>query len=276
MSSYMIPHMVSDRRNPQPPSSRSSSPPPPSSPPRERKTVVDWGHILLHPNNHPSEADAPPHPDHEVTQQNTAHRIPPDYEAHYLANLFSRTECAALIAASEDTTAECGYGTTNYPRQYRGNLRLIVTDLSLTAAVWDRVRPFVPATVVLHGSQWEAVGLNECWRLSKYLPGDRFQGHCDANFVRNADEMSMFTLNAYMNDVGSPTEDLGGRTRFYRQNAMAFQCVPRAGDCLLFRQPPGANYFHDGEGLKAGVKYLFRSDVMYRKLAPAPFLIKVV
>ena len=223
--------------------------------PPEKKCNVKWGKFLNNNNTIP------------VTKQNEKHNIPIEYEAYYLANLFSREECNDLITASEDTN-ECGYGTTDYPKQYRGNLRLIITDYSLTNIVWERVKSFVPPTVTLHGFQWEAIGLNECWRLSKYNPGDRFQGHCDANFVRNDIEMSMFTLNTYMNDVGDINEDAGGRTRFYKSNCrdIEFQCLPRAGDCILFRQPPGTQYYHDGEELISGVKYLFRSDVMYRKI----------
>ena len=43
--------------------------------------------------------------------------------------------------------------------------------------------------------------------------------------------------------------------------------VPAAGRCLLFRQPPGRSYYHDGEEVGSGCKYLFRTDVMYRKVA---------
>jgi len=43
--------------------------------------------------------------------------------------------------------------------------------------------------------------------------------------------------------------------------------VPEAGRCLLFQQPPGQCYFHDGEELGSGCKYLFRSDVMYRRVS---------
>ena len=143
---------------------------------------------------------------------------------------------------------------------------------------------------------WEACGLNECWRLAKYRAGDRFLCHCDEAFVRTTDngrtsdgradggatrEMSMLTVNIYMNG-----DFEGGRTRFFlrqdwweqfganyrlKEGAEADAAVvPAPGRCLLFQQPPGRGYYHDGEAVFSGCKYLFRSDVMYRKVASLP------
>merc|ERR1712216_981581 len=98
----------------------------------------------------------------------------------------------------------------NYPKHYRGNLRLIVTDAGLAGAMWERLRPLVPATLSMERFEWEAVGLNECWRVAKYYPGDRFMGHVDASFARSDDEQSMFTVNINLNGGFE-----GGRTRFY-------------------------------------------------------------
>jgi hypothetical protein len=176
-------------------------------------------------------------------------------------SLFSEDECVALLGKAE----EHGFGATSYPKGYRGNLRLQTRDLSLAEAVWGRLRPLVPAVVSLRGCDWDAMGLNECWRLAKYYPGDRFMFHCDSCFQRSNDEMSMFTVNIYMNDV-----DSGGTTRFYfsqddDEEKVDLAVKSRAGLCLIFRQPPGQSYVHDGEELQSGLKYLFRSDVMYRR-----------
>eukprot|EP00930_Biecheleria_cincta_P087332 TRINITY_DN76579_c0_g1_i1.p1 TRINITY_DN76579_c0_g1~~TRINITY_DN76579_c0_g1_i1.p1 ORF type:complete len:259 (-),score=31.44 TRINITY_DN76579_c0_g1_i1:245-1021(-) len=183
-----------------------------------------------------------------------------EHEIWLIDNLFSPDECSILLEKSELH----GYGTTNYPKAYRGNLRLITTDTSLSEAVWRRLEPLVPPTLSCGGVIWDAVGLNECWRLAKYHPGDRFQGHCDASFSRSRREQSMFTVNISMNEGFK-----GGSTRFYltdlsnRNPDVAI--VPQTGLCLLFRQPPGQQYYHDGDQLQSGLKYLFRSDVMYRR-----------
>mmetsp|Transcript_2189 Transcript_2189/g.6611 ORF Transcript_2189/g.6611 Transcript_2189/m.6611 type:complete len:282 (+) Transcript_2189:167-1012(+) len=207
------------------------------------------------------------------------------HEVWLVEELFSASECASLLRAAEAH----GFGTTDYDQAYRGNLRLTTTDLGLADAVWSRLRDLVPAKVSLteprfatdkhwwshypgHGGSWEACSLNECWRLAKYRAGDRFSVHCDQAFERTEDEMSMLSVNIYMNDGFS-----GGRTRFWLSDDPYFECrssfgvpdfeiVPRAGSCLLFRQPPGRSYWHDGELVGFGTKYLFRSDVMYRKV----------
>jgi len=178
-------------------------------------------------------------------------------EIWLIEGLFSAGECAALLEQAE----RHGFGATHYKKSYRGNLRLTTTDYSLAEAVWDRLHSVVPAIISCNGMEWDAVGLNECWRLAKYSPGDRFQGHCDGSFVRSDKEKSMFTVNVYMNEGFQ-----GGCTRFFLTSMKEadLSVVPKTGLCLLFRQPPGQAYYHDGELLQAGVKYLFRSDVVYR------------
>jgi len=179
-------------------------------------------------------------------------------------SLFSSSECARLIDAAE----AIGFGKTSYPKSYRGNLRLITVDHSLGQAVWLRLREHVPASVDLDGDVWLACGLNECWRLAKYHPGDRFGAHCDADFVRSDGERSMYTVNIYMNTV---LPEHGGATRFYdardrhdtRPPTLAVQ--PEVGLGVVFRQPPGEQLLHDGEELRGGYKFLFRTDVMYRR-----------
>mmetsp|Transcript_57075 Transcript_57075/g.144889 ORF Transcript_57075/g.144889 Transcript_57075/m.144889 type:complete len:465 (-) Transcript_57075:234-1628(-) len=181
-----------------------------------------------------------------------------EHEVWLIRGLLSRQECAALVAASEGH----GFGGTDYPKEYRGNLRLIATDLGLAEIMWTRLQPLVPTTLDMMHVKWQACGLNECWRLSKYHPSDRFEKHVDTCFQRSYDLTSMLTVNIYLNDGFG-----GGSTRFYfnDHDSADFTVDPEAGTCLLFRQPPGHSYVHDGEEVRSGLKYLLRSDVMYQR-----------
>ena len=227
----------------------------------EVRITADWSHLL---------DEAAPL---TVLRPNPPKR---NYNAKLLQldPLLSPEECTRLNTAAE----RIGFGRTAYPQHYRGNLRLIVTDQGLADKLWERVRRFVPSRVRgldVDGvpSEWEACGLNEVFRLAKYRPGHRFGAHCDAAFVRNEDEMSIYTLNVYTNTVHP---EHGGRTRFYADGARGIgdkdvdlAVRPEEGLCVAFMQPPQAELKHDGEELTAGVKYLLRSDVMYRRVEPA-------
>lgn len=212
--------------------------------PHEIEVCTHWAALL--------DAEPPP----PALQRVGAHEV-------WLLTLFSTGECERLLAAAESH----GFGRTNYPQAYRGNLRLSTTDPGFAALVWSRLQAHLPSEVTIgdssDGQPWQASGLNDCWRLAKYHPGDRFMGHVDGAYTRQQNvEMSMFTVNVYMNEGFE-----GGSTRFYFDNHKQsdFAVTPRTGLCLLFRQPPGQMYYHDGEQLGSGLKYLFRSDVMYRK-----------
>lgn len=120
---------------------------------------------------------------------------------------------------------------------------------------------------------WRAVGLNERFRLAKYHPGARFGAHVDASFGRN-DDQSLLTVNIYTNNVD---EAHGGRTRFYAASAahraepgdghVDLAARPEAGTAMVFLQSPQPEApLHDGEVLTGGVKYLVRTDVMYRRV----------
>jgi aromatic ring-cleaving dioxygenase len=177
-------------------------------------------------------------------------------DTYLLDNLFNPTEITLLLTEAE----KVGFGRTDYPKNYRGCLRLMTTDVSLAKVVWERMKQHVPNFIVDPvGLTWKAVGLNERWRLAKYYPGDRFSKHFDAPYIKDQIE-SKFTVNIYMNGGFE-----GGHTRFYADDDIVCQIKPKPGRCLLFRQPPEKQILHDGEALGSGIKYLFRSDIVYEK-----------
>ncbi|KAK3246573.1 hypothetical protein CYMTET_43887 [Cymbomonas tetramitiformis] len=122
----------------------------------------------------------------------------------------------------------------------------------------------------------------------KYEEITRFVPHLDKPFVRNASEISLFTINQFFNQH-EPVEEpsnilLGGATRFFgdfdaeneaalrkradqdADDATILSLKPETGTASFFRQTPGARILHDGEEVVSGVKYLLRTDVMYKAL----------
>eukprot|EP01038_Epipyxis_sp_PR26KG_P016482 gene16482-22490_t len=224
---------------------------PPLKPPREiTARDVHWGDIL---SSNPEKNNTP-------ILENPI----PNTEIILINGLCSESEANILINLAE----EIGFGTTNYPKLYRGNLRLTVFDSSLSVNMWERMKHMFPSELTEKGINYEVVGLNECWRLAKYFQGDQFQSHVDAYFESD-DEInkSMFTVNLYMNE-----EFEGGETIFHLSRGNNDKCMkpysysikPKTGLCLVFRQPPTQHYLHEGKLVTSGIKYLFRSDVMYR------------
>jgi hypothetical protein len=192
----------------------------------------------------------------------------PDIQDIFTVSVFSQEECASLINAAESY----GFGETEYPKAYRGNLRLITYDNSLAEVVWSRIQNVVPSIVTESGRKFKAVGLNSCWRLAKYFPGDQFGAHVDAYYEdHKTGHKSMFTVNIYMNggfEGGNTTIFIGDNSKPGKaaSNIASYDVVPEPGLCMIFRQPPAKSYLHKGQTVIAGEKYLFRSDVMYEPL----------
>ncbi|TZG08017.1 hypothetical protein FZC30_17290 [Comamonas thiooxydans] len=96
------------------------------------------------------------------------------------------------------------------------------------------------------------VGLPKDLRFYKYTQGQRFKMHKDGPWKEDG-LTSHLTFLVYLNDGFS-----GGETDF-----RDFKISPKAGDALLFIH----DTWHEGAAVTSGVKYVLRSDVMYRATA---------
>lgn len=188
-----------------------------------------------------------------------------------LENVLTRQECQRIV----DETERIGYGYTSFPQAYRGNRRLQLDDAEglLAGKIWERIRSHVPQRLHVDWlpedgdnptGEWEAIGCNTRFRFSKYFSSDRFGTHADAMVYLGSDCCSLLTVNAYLNDL---SEEQAGLTRFFLHRGeepvgVAGGC---AGSLVLFRQGSGGP-LHDGDALASGLKYLLRTDVMYRKV----------
>lgn len=168
-------------------------------------------------------------------------------------DFFSPDECATLIRKSEqigyeEATVDVGGGQQRMIKGVRNNERVLYKDELYAGLIWDRLKTFAP-----EGKAGEvACGLNELFRFYKYSPGQRFKMHKDGAFKRDPYEASQYTFMIYLND-----EYTGGETIFSSGEVIR----PQTGAALVFHHP----LRHEGALLTDGVKYVLRTDIMYRK-----------
>jgi prolyl 4-hydroxylase len=173
--------------------------------------------------------------------------------AWMLPDVLTKAECAVQIARIEalgpvDAPISTAAGFVMRP-DVRNNQRVMFDDPGLAALLYARIAPSLPERL----AGLCPVGANERFRCYRYTPGQRFAPHYDGAYVRNADERSELTLIVYLNHVFS-----GGATQFHDHGVTA---VPRTGSALLFQHA----MLHEGCVVTDGVKYVLRSDVMFRR-----------
>jgi len=160
--------------------------------------------------------------------------------------------CAAQIARIEAAAPAPAPITTLRGAQMRPDIRnndRVSFDDPVTAAdLLARVREHVPARL----SGMHLVGANERLRCYRYGPGQRFAPHFDGAFVRDEHEQSLISFLVYLNEGFE-----GGETVFPQEGRTI---VPRTGMALLFQH----RVLHEGAAVRSGVKYVLRSDLMYR------------
>ncbi len=166
--------------------------------------------------------------------------------------VLSPAECAAMVARIE------AMGPTLAPvsrasgpvidEGMRNNTRVMFEDAALAGLLFDRLRPRLPASM----SGLGLAGANERLRCYRYAPGQRFAPHHDGAFYRSDVERSLLTLIVYLNEGFS-----GGETALLDVGEVI---RPRTGMALLFQH----HLLHEGARVTAGLKYVARSDIMYR------------
>jgi prolyl 4-hydroxylase len=172
-----------------------------------------------------------------------------------IEDFFTRQECLESIVLSEGVGYELAKvntaGGSKVRTAIRNNNRAFYKNEELAQKLWEKLQPFAPSPL----GHSTAIGLNELFRFYRYQRGHQFKGHYDESYVRNAHEASYFTFMVYLNDNFQ-----GGDTTF-----RGLRVRPRQGMALLFLH----SLYHEGSEVTQGVKYVLRSDVMYRTEALA-------
>ncbi|WP_460217800.1 2OG-Fe(II) oxygenase [Psychroserpens sp. MEBiC05023] len=166
-------------------------------------------------------------------------------------DFLSVNECSNFIEKSELQTFEAAkinmQGSQVLNKMIRNNDRLLFFDEDLANNLWLRLKAFVPSTI---GSSI-AIGLNEMFRIYRYEPGQRFKMHRDGSYERNDKEFSILSFLIYLN-----ADFEGGATEFRKIATIQ----PKSGMALVFHHP----LRHEGKEIVSGVKYVLRTDVMYK------------
>jgi len=163
---------------------------------------------------------------------------------------WTEEKCDAFITKSEAMGYEPATVKTDFGQRrvagVRNNQRVIFTDEKLSDEIWKVLKIYAPRKI----GNSQALGLNEMFRFYKYEPGQLFKKHRDQSYIRNEYEASYFTFMIYLNESFD-----GGETTF---NDITIK--PKKGSALIFLH----DLEHEGTAILKGIKYVLRTDVMYK------------
>jgi prolyl 4-hydroxylase len=169
---------------------------------------------------------------------------------YLIDNFWSPERCEDFIRKTETIGYEpATIETENGPRLVdfiRNNNRVIYKDFPLAQDLWLELKPYAPLEI----GDSIAIGLNELFRFYKYQPGQQFKKHRDQSYIRNNEEASYFTFMIYLNN-----DFKGGATTFDD-----LVITPKKGSALIFYH----SLEHEGSEVLEGVKYVLRTDIMFR------------
>jgi len=225
-----------------------------------------------------------------------------------IGNILTPEECTNIISHTEQSglykpaMINAGFGREIYDPDARNSDRCIIDDANFANAIFDRLiqgsstgskvsngsdndnhNCIIPFIHTSSGMKWEAVGLNERFRILRYKEGNAFPWHRDGNYMRHSKERSFYTIMIYLNS-GDGIDYRGGSTLFQfdfditkhgrgrgrerdcesesesENKAATVEYVPQAGGVVVFDH----RILHEGARVEEGTKYAIRTDVMYR------------
>lgn len=113
---------------------------------------------------------------------------------------------------------------------------------------------------------WKPVGLNDCFLFTRYGTGQFFKPHFDGHYKNTKNQLSIYSVTLYLNDV---PKNCGGNLIFYegtRANPKEIcRWGPKQGSAVIFQH----DVLHEGEEIRVpGVyKYIARTSVMFERVA---------
>lgn len=185
--------------------------------------------------------------------------------AYTVNSILNPKECEDMIRVAEAT----GFvkaslytdpkGTEHYS-DIRTSKRTMIDSRPFVDELWKRLAHAVPQTWKghhLHIKAGATSPLNERLRILKYdTPGDEFKPHSDGQYASPDGGISELTILIYLN-----TDYTGAYTHFLTDDCSSFTPVmPTVGGVTIQDQ----RLVHAVPPLVSGVKYVVRTEVMYR------------
>ncbi|CAG8557735.1 134_t:CDS:2 [Paraglomus brasilianum] len=192
-------------------------------------------------------------------------------------NFFSKKECMSFIHFVEQHVPLELANPNGIPKKgeaYRDNDRFSIDDAGFADILYqktglkDLVSQWKPKT---RSKTVTVSKLNSNIRIYRYRVGQKFGVHYDDSVRDTVGMTSEWTLLIYLNgEVDQENDDdvnipqlVGGETVFYKpKNRGEVIVKPRAGMALFHRHGIDC-LLHEAKEVKAGVKYVLRSDLMF-------------
>lgn len=163
-------------------------------------------------------------------------------------NILSAEECNSLISLAESRGFEKAPFNSSLNPEVRKSSRVIITEPELAHKLYERVKDYIPDGII-----------NPYFRFLKYTKGDEFKPHTDGQYYdKYTDRISKQTLLIYLNE-----DYKGGCYTTFRsieEYNKWFSITPKIGKILIQDQ----TLIHAVFPLKEGVKYVIRTDIMYK------------
>lgn len=189
-------------------------------------------------------------------------------DAVKIDGVLTHDDCERWIA-----TAERADFTKSGDREiFSGDrLRTVLTDQDAADAIWEQIKAHVNrrrthqsrdlnysygGVGVIPDGEYEPFGVSPMFRFSKYVPGGSFGWHVDTCYAKGPHEVGMDTLLIYLND-----DYVGGETMI-KLTPNKVVMTPKTGSAMAFYH----FQTHAGMHVQSGVKYVVRTEVLYRKV----------
>ncbi|PKI35770.1 uncharacterized protein LOC116206103 isoform X2 [Punica granatum] len=153
---------------------------------------------------------------------------------------------------------------------YRDNDRVSVNDPALANTIWESGLNTLFSNIKIRGKV--AVGLNPNIRFYRYKVGQRFGRHIDESVDLGEGRRTHYTLLIYLSGgpkLKNSSKDMasdvlvGGETVFYNSwNNVVAEVAPTEGMALVHIHGDKC-MLHEARNVTKGVKYVFRSDVVF-------------